>query len=60
MESVNIVYAHWIESNNTKGEIGMSEDKGVFGKFCIFCTAGAIVIISLITLLTLLWVWFLA
>jgi uncharacterized membrane protein len=36
-----------------------TKEEGVFGKFCIFCTAGAVVIVSLISLATLLWVWFL-
>jgi len=33
-----------------------TESKGAFGKICIFCTAGIIVIISLATLATLIWV----
>jgi len=32
---------------------------GKIGKFCIFCTTGAIIALSLVTAGTLIWVWML-
>ncbi len=34
-------------------------ETGKFGKFCIFCTTGIIVMLALITAATLTWVWLL-